>query len=166
MNEYSDAGSIVRASIMAQIKAEQSNAVLQKTVTAGEDVSKRHAKASTYNLFVPIKGDRSLVYNTLTGAFAVWNAQDMEIYKSIETQKRSVTDPELSDFISGGYMVSNKTDEVLELESRYMAARNDPATMIMTVAPIMACNFACDYCFQGADKPHEKNASVCSGCLA
>jgi len=156
MNEYSDAGSIVRASIMAEIQAEQSNAVLQKTLTAGEDVSQRHAKASAYNLFVPIKGDRNLVYNTLTGAFAIWNAKDMEIYQSIETQKRSVTDPELSDFITGGYMVSNKTDEVLELESRYMAARNDPATMIMTIAPIMACNFACDYCFQGADKPHEK----------
>ncbi len=156
MNEYTDAASAVRASIMAQIRKEQSEAALKKGAAAVAPETARNAKASSYNLFVPIKDDRQLVYNTLTGAFAVWNEKDMEIYNSLDDGKRPVHDPEIGDFISGGYMVAEDTNELSELESRYMSARNDPATMIMTIAPIMACNFSCDYCFQGADKPHEK----------
>ena len=40
-----------------------------------------------------------------------------------------------------------------EFERQYNAHRYDMRTMILTVAPTLACNFGCDYCYQGQDKP-------------
>lgn len=156
MEDTANAGEIVRASIMAQIQREAAQGKRKLSKKYAGESAERGAAPSKYNLFIPIRGDRHLVYNTLTGAFAVWDSNDMAVYNSLKFSSRPVSDPELRDFIGAGYMVSDATDEVAELEQRYMGARQDAATMVMTVAPIMACNFACAYCFQGADKPHKK----------
>ncbi|RVU33967.1 radical SAM/SPASM domain protein maturase [Hwanghaeella grinnelliae] len=156
METSENAGQVVRASIMAQIQREAALGKKKLPSRYSGEAANRNAAPSSYNLFIPIRGDRHLVYNTLTGAYAIWDADDMEIYESLKYSDRRVSDPELRDFIGAGFMVSDATDEVAELEQRYMGARQDPGTMVMTIAPIMACNFACDYCFQGANKPHKK----------
>jgi uncharacterized Fe-S cluster-containing radical SAM superfamily protein len=46
-------------------------------------------------------------------------------------------------------------DELAALERQYRAHRFDPRALILTIAPTLACNFGCDYCFQGQDKSNE-----------
>ena len=165
MDTQASAGEIVRASIMAQIQREVEQGRHKAPPKYTGEAASRNAAPSRYNLFIPIRGDRHLVYNTLTGGYAIWDKGDMEVYESLKDSDRPVSDPELSDFIGAGFMVADTTDEVAELETRYMGARQDPGTMVMTIAPIMACNFACEYCFQGADKPHTKMSQLVQDAL-
>src|SRR6185503_7678284 len=53
----------------------------------------------------------------------------------------------------GGYVINSEVDELQAVEATYKAARFDTRQMVLTIAPNMSCNFACDYCFQGLDKP-------------
>ncbi|WP_420548085.1 TIGR04463 family radical SAM/SPASM RiPP maturase [Curvivirga sp.] len=166
MGDQASAAEIVRASILEQIRRESAGGF---TTTVENDDKSRYAIQSKYNIFIPIKGDangdRSLVYNTLTGAYAVWDQNDIDTYNDLERSRLLVNDPRLTNFINAGYMVANDTDETGELEQRYMAARHDSQTMVMTIAPIMACNFACEYCFQGADKPVKKMSDLVQDAL-
>jgi uncharacterized protein len=111
------------------------------------------AKPSHYNIKVPLRGGKALVYNSLSGAFALWDQDDITTYERVERQPVEVQSQELQGLIKGGYVVPEDTDELLELEYRYNATRFDPSGMTLTIAPTLACNFGCDYCFQGQDKP-------------
>lgn len=134
--------------------------VLASVSTKKEDIGamlqmegSRRAKPSHYNILVPLKGGRSLAYNTVSGSFAVWSKEDVDIYERIQAEPTELWTRELRDFVYGGYIVSESTNELAEQEAKFQGARTDPARMTLTVAPTMACNFGCDYCFQGANKP-------------
>ncbi len=111
------------------------------------------AVPSRYNIRVPLRGDKELAYNSLTGSFAMWEADDLATFARIEAGDLKVGSPEADPFVRMGYAVPEETDELLELESRYNEFRANPSGMVLTIAPTLACNFACDYCFQGLDKP-------------
>lgn len=161
MDGQTDAGEFVRNSIYEQIKREMTGGVANLTV---EKRSDRFAIPSNYNLSIPIKpnenGQRTLVYNTLTGAYAIWDQDDLATYEAIKSEQIPVNHPRVRNFIDAGFMVANDINEVKELEKRYTTARNDPGSLMITIAPIMACNFACEYCFQGADKPVSKMSEL------
>jgi uncharacterized protein len=52
-----------------------------------------------------------------------------------------------------GFVIDASVDEIDVVRQKYDALRYDDSTMVLTIAPTLACNFGCDYCFQGADKP-------------
>jgi uncharacterized protein len=113
------------------------------------------ATPSHFNIRVPLRGDRELAFNSMTGSFALWEEEDIETFRGIEAGEKRMGDEDVRPFARMGYAVRQGTDEVSELELRYNAYRNNPGGLILTVAPTLACNFACDYCFQGLDKPNE-----------
>lgn len=145
--DISTARAQVRASIFAAMDRE---GVVTAQAHVGESAV---ARPSHYNIVIPLTRGRALAFNTITDAFAVWSDIDVANYERLQREPVSLRAPELGDFVSAGYLVPNDMDEVAELEQRYMGVRFDPAQATMTVAPTMACNFGCDYCFQGADKP-------------
>ena len=53
----------------------------------------------------------------------------------------------------GGFVVRAGTNELEILRRQYYASRNNPSGMVLTIAPTLMCNFGCDYCFQGHNKP-------------
>src|SRR5689334_14667366 len=109
---------------------------------------------SRYTILTPLLGRRALAYNALSGAMAVWTAEEQAVYKHIAAgDPVDASDQTVRDLLHGGFAVLSGTDEIALLEKQYQAHRFDPGTMILTVAPTLACNFACDYCFQGQDKP-------------
>jgi uncharacterized protein len=109
---------------------------------------------SRYNILVPLRHERVLAYNSLSGATAVWDAADSEAASQISRhEKVDVASPEVSNLVRGGFAVREDVDELVILRQQYEANRNDTSTMILTIAPTLVCNFGCDYCFQGADKP-------------
>lgn len=113
----------------------------------------RIAAASRYNILIPVKGARALAYNSMSGAFAVWDEADLALYDRVERGEIEVGAAELQPFLPGGYVVARDSDELDELRRRYEAARFDPTRMVLTIAPTLGCNFSCSYCFQGLDKP-------------
>ena len=109
--------------------------------------------ASRYNIPVALKRGRRLVYNSLTQAMAVWDSDDVSAFESI-LRGETVAPGRFEDLAKGGFIVNGDVDELKALDEMYQASRFNSQNVTLTIAPTMACNFVCDYCFQGQDKPH------------
>lgn len=111
---------------------------------------------SRYNVFVPLRHARTLAYNSLSGALALWDDADQAAFARVAGGLPvPPTDPTILQLLQGGFAVAGGVDELGLLEQQYRAQRFDPSTMILTIAPTLACNFGCDYCYQGQDKPRD-----------
>ncbi|MBF0310662.1 MAG: SPASM domain-containing protein [Magnetococcales bacterium] len=150
-------GDIVRATILRGIAEENAVAGGGGGSAAPSRQPETTAHPSIFNVRIPLKEGRCLAYNTLSGAFAVWTAADGDLYARAEKGELLLSDPRLGDFAEAGYLVEETPALQLEaFEHRYREVRFDPASLTLTIAPTSACNFSCDYCFQGLDKPNRK----------
>ncbi len=110
--------------------------------------------ASRYNVLIPLRAGRTLAFNSASGALALWAQEEVESYAHITSiAKDNVSPATVRPFAYGGFIVRDDVDELQLLRRRYDAVRDDPHQMLLTLAPTMVCNFGCDYCFQGSDKP-------------
>lgn len=113
-------------------------------------------KTSRYNVFVPLREGRMLAYNGFSGALAVWEKLEQETYDFLSSgMAANLADPAVQNLVYGGYVVPNHVDELELLQQEYNTHRFNPGIMTLTIAPTLDCNFGCDYCFQGQDKPAE-----------
>ena len=113
----------------------------------------RSFKASIYNHFISLNGNKKLAYNAVSASLAVWEAGEFEYYNDIV--QNSVYNPledTLVELIKGRFIVPEDMDERLELEKEYRMQRFADEVMVLTISPTLQCNLACDYCFQGKDK--------------
>lgn len=111
---------------------------------------------SRYNVLVPLRGERWLAYNALSGAMGLWDRGDRAMYDAARAgAPLDRTEPGLFELVRSGFLVAPGVDELALLEGQYRAHRFDPGQMVLTLAPTMSCNFGCDYCFQGQDKPRD-----------
>jgi uncharacterized protein len=111
---------------------------------------------SRYTITTPLLDGRVLAYNSSSGALAIWDTDDRVTYERIVAGDDPDADAQRTQLLAyGGFIVDEGTDELALIERQYNAHRYDMQTLILTVAPTLACNFGCDYCFQGQDKPNE-----------
>ena len=112
-----------------------------------------HAIPSRFNCLVPLGDGSTLAYNSFYRSFAKWDAEDLAFYRRLCEGKISLHHRGLQEFLSGGFAVPSGEDEYSRLEKYYRSVRFNPGVMNLTFAPTLNCNFACDYCFQGQNKP-------------
>lgn len=113
-------------------------------------------RASRYNILIPLRDGRSLAYNGVSGGFALWSAEETAIHERVRGgDVEGIDAATLEQFQYGGYLIPEEVDELEVLRRLYQAHRYRQDVMTLTIAPTMACNFGCDYCFQGQDKPAE-----------
>jgi uncharacterized protein len=109
--------------------------------------------ASRFNIIVTLRRGKALVYNGASGATAIWDNHEAEIFGDVERGDNvDFADKTVVELLRGGFIVPRGLDELELLRQQYEAYRFDSRQMILTVAPTLACNFGCDYCFQGPDK--------------
>jgi len=108
-------------------------------------------KQSKYNMFVPLKaGKGTLVFNAVSRALAIWDDETFGVYNNLsQMDENSETAKNLKSLM---YIVKEDCDETNEVHKSFEALRTYKGVAGFTVAPTMACNFACDYCFQGDHK--------------
>ncbi len=108
-------------------------------------------KKSRFNHIVTLDDGTALIYNCLTGALAEIESEQLaHVRRLLEFpgNKDSAADPELLENLTeGGYLVTDETDEVADLWAESRSRRQQLGTLALTIAPTLACNFACDYCF-------------------
>lgn len=110
-------------------------------------------RPSRYNVLVPLRRGSRLAWNGLTGGLAVWDAEDVAVYEAIAASgDADRANPVAAALLQGGWLVRDDVDELAMLEREYLAHRHDYRTLTLTLAPTLACNFDCDYCFQGREK--------------
>lgn len=57
--------------------------------------------------------------------------------------------PDLAEALAKlGFAVPAQADEYALEKARYLAHRDDPRRLYLTLAPTMQCNMKCSYCFQ------------------
>ena len=110
-------------------------------------------RMSRYTILTSLHGERCLAYNSLSGATALLEAREVDILRRIgRGEPLDLTDGIVTTLLYGGF-VTTGGDELEALRAEYNAQRYDASQMVLTIAPTLACNFGCDYCFQGHDKP-------------
>jgi uncharacterized protein len=116
-------------------------------------------RESAYNIRVPLLNGRALLFNSLSRGLCMLEAEEVEILDRVAEAAGDAHRILVQQLTGQGFVVREGTDEVATVRKQYEARRYDPGAVTVTVCPTLACNFGCDYCFQGADKPAQKMAA-------
>jgi uncharacterized protein len=102
-------------------------------------------QSSRYNYFVK-RQEGVIGYNARTGIFALLSPHIAELLEGNEpitiTELRNEQELTNMGFLHYG-------DEVEQIISKFENARRKQNSLNFTILPTLACNFSCDYCFQG-----------------
>lgn len=93
--------------------------------------------------------EQVVIYNSRTGALAVLEPENYRQLRDFEESKKPITDKEFENQLRKcGYIVASGFDELRQVKHDMLRSRYNSAFMALTIAPTMACNFRCVYCFE------------------
>lgn len=103
-----------------------------------------------------MRGGRKLLFNSQTRAMILLDADECDIWADWNSKSRDVPTQHNPVFaqslINDGFLVQFSQDEMEVVKRNYFMNRHDSNVLMLTIAPTMACNLACGYCFQGLNK--------------
>lgn len=110
-------------------------------------------KQSKYNRVLHIT-DKALVFNCTTCGFAEFDFETFELLQALandnisdsQQQKLITLLPELK---RGNFVIEADEDELSTLRVIHQIQKYSNATMGLTIAPTLGCNFNCPYCYEG-----------------
>ncbi|MCX6834015.1 MAG: SPASM domain-containing protein [candidate division Zixibacteria bacterium] len=113
---------------------------------------------SRYNYFGPWRDGYHLAYNARSGAVALLNEENFALLqvlmgkiKQRQTDRLSAEEQQLLQQLQYGKFVHSSDQpetDVLRFESQ--RARYDQSSLGLVIAPTMACNMACVYCYESS----------------
>ncbi|WP_088348659.1 MULTISPECIES: SPASM domain-containing protein [Rhodomicrobium] len=126
----------------------------------GESAATNRYKTSHYDIPVRLADGSALLFNSRSRSLILLSASEAKVYFGLteapftagKVQDRLL----LQALASGGHIVGETADELSLVQRDYNNARGAKTSLTLTIAPTMACNFACGYCFQGLNKPTKK----------
>jgi len=120
-------------------------------------------KPSRYNLLIDLPFGRQLAFNSATAALAEIDEETLPRFLRLLNSHGVPTSEEeiklLEQMRYARFLCPDSQDEVAEQQERDKIQRRSPSTFFLTIAPTLACNFRCDYCFQHSS-PVVMNAEV------
>ncbi len=124
-------------------------------------------RVSRYNHFQPWDQNTHLAYNAATGAVALMTSDNLAMYERIAARLESGDDVSfdaaeqelLAQLVHGKFVLPDPYSEIEQYKFTHRRHRFDESTMGLVIAPTMACNMACQYCFE-ANKKGRMSAAV------
>lgn len=113
-------------------------------------------KVSRYNHFQPWSNGYHIAYNSRTGAVALMTDDNHALYQRIVNALGNGGDPTFTaeeedlvkQLLHGQFLYPDHYDELEDLKFGHRMARYEQTTLGLIIAPTMACNMACVYCFE------------------
>lgn len=113
-------------------------------------------KASRYNIAVDLKNNKRALYNSFSRGLGVLEGDELEKYHTMLCLGEADPTSEFGRALfSQGFIVPEHVNEIELIKQQYDQNRFQSDTVTLTICPTLMCNFACDYCFQGMNKPKE-----------
>lgn len=104
-------------------------------------------KLSQFNVVHEHNGSL-LIMNARTGGILSLNPEYAQKFKRIQEGDVRDADDLVAELIRGGILVNEERDELGEIRLQSRAARFANTALSLTIAPTMACNFCCPYCYE------------------
>ena len=109
-----------------------------------------------------------IAFNCKTGGLALMEEgkyQDYQYLVSHLDEIESLSQKEeygelISKLKMGHFLLDDQVDEIAQLELKNRLARFDTSVLGLIVAPTLACNFKCEYCFEEVKKGHMSPETV------
>lgn len=108
-------------------------------------------KISGFNV-IKTCGDITYIYNSLTSGFVKMNT---ELWKSVIVDVVGSTSKESKVFTilrNAGIIIDDDYNELDIYKYKYYSSMFQDASLILSIAPTMKCNFNCFYCFENGNK--------------
>jgi uncharacterized protein len=117
-------------------------------------------KPSRFNIFIDTGHGSRLLFNSASAALAEIEPEKTAIVDRLLTDRilpQTATEKELRrQLIEGGYLVEDNLDEIAALKNENRNERLSGSDLMLTIAPTLACNFGCSYCFENS-RPDRMN---------
>jgi len=116
---------------------------------------KKCMKESAYNLCAKDADGNRYLFNTRLGTTYVMSARAYAACLAASAGEPGSEDVERTrrDLMQGGFLVDDGLDELAAIESAHRRAREDSEELHLVLAPSMACNLDCFYCFEANRYP-------------
>ena len=102
-------------------------------------------KKSKYNFIYKRGGDEWVVYNTYSKALIVLNDAEMHEYEDGSAFSDAQN---MQAAVDNRILIDSDFNEDRFLRYCHYKTKFDPASLFLTIAPTMDCNFACPYCYE------------------
>ena len=117
-------------------------------------------RASRFVVASPIPGsDESFLFNALTETQIVVSPDVVDLIAQVDRGETASLDAEgrqaVRELADLGFLVESRAAEDAALEAFFRDVREDASHLRVTLLTTLQCNFACDYCIQGADEGHD-----------
>lgn len=105
-------------------------------------------KESRYNFYMDYD-EKKLVFNGVTSAFAEIDEQFLGVIEKANNDDEIDENVELvSQMHENGFLVEKGFDELKYLKLGNYGSKFESSEFGLTIAPTLACNFACPYCYE------------------
>lgn len=115
-------------------------------------------RLSRYNHFHPWVNGDYIAFNARTGAVALMTKENYQIFRDLvgklESGSSNFNDEEsklLKQLQYGQFVCPSSTDERVALKFRHNMDRYNQSMLGLVLAPTMACNMACEYCYESRE---------------
>jgi uncharacterized protein len=110
-------------------------------------------KPSLYNHFFDIEnGNIILAFNSYSGALAEIEKENYPRVQYLMAHPDGAETDKDREFLQclkeGGFIIADAIDQPGALKTRARSTRLEGTILTLTIAPTLACNFECDYCFE------------------
>lgn len=121
-------------------------------------------KISQFNHFQPWLNGHHMAFNSRTGALGLLDEANLKVchsvFEKIKADPNAQFTPEEAHLVQqleyGKFIYADHYDEVEELKFQHNLARYDRNCLGLALAPTLACNMACEYCYEENKKGRMK----------
>ena len=105
-------------------------------------------KLSMYNILTKNEDGTSILCNTNTSAVVALDKEHTKAYKLLENGEEIADHEMLQQMFQTGLLVNDNVDEKEALLALNKVCRFSDSSLSLTIAPTLACNFKCSYCYE------------------